>query len=69
MVEVMRTAKKKPFSDSRKRSNYRVTNNREYNNILRNRGRIDFMISRDLSSGWYECYDTRYRKVGGQNQI
>jgi len=68
MVEVMRTGKKKPFSDSRKRSNYRVTNNREYNNILRNRGRIDFMISKDLSYGWYESYNVMYRKVGGQRR-
>ena len=47
----MRSAKKKPFSESRKCSKYKVTNWSEYNNILRNRGRIDFMIAEDLSKG------------------
>jgi hypothetical protein len=50
----MRSPKKKPFSSSRKRSKFKVTNWSEYNNILRNRGRIDFMIAEDLSDGWYE---------------
>lgn len=50
----MRSPKKKPFSSSRKRSKFKVTNWPEYNNILRNRGRIDFMIAEDLSDGWYE---------------
>ena len=36
----MRSPKKKPFSVSRKRSKFKVTNWSEYNNILRNRGRI-----------------------------
>ncbi len=61
----MRSPKKKPFSSSRKRSKFKVTNWPEYNNILRNRGRIDFMIAEDLSDGWYE--DTwGNRKRGGQ---
>jgi IS5 family transposase len=50
----MRSPKKKPFSPSRKRSKFKVTNWPKYNNILRNRGRIDFMIAEDLSDGWYE---------------
>ena len=50
----MRSPKKKPFSSSRKRSKFKVTNWPKYNNILRNRGRIDFMIAEDLSDGWYE---------------
>ena len=50
----MRSPNKKPFSSSRKRSKFKVTNWPKYNNILRNRGRIDFMIAEDLSDGWYE---------------
>ena len=49
----MRTPKKKSFSVSRKRSKFKVTNWLEYNNILYNRGRIDFMIASDLSDGCY----------------
>jgi hypothetical protein len=37
----MRPPKKKPFSESRKNSKFKVTNWPEYNNILRHRGRID----------------------------
>ena len=44
----MRSPKKKPFSESRKNSKFKVTNWPEYNNILRNRGRVDFMIAEDL---------------------
>ncbi len=50
----MRSPKKKAFSSSRKHSKFKVTNWPKYNNILRNRGRIDFMIAEDLSDGWYE---------------
>ncbi len=60
----MRSPKKKPFSESRKCSKYKVINWSEYNNILRNRGRIDFMIAEDLSEGWYEDHGSR-RKRGG----
>lgn len=61
----MRSPKKKPFISSRKRSKFKVTNWPEYNNILRNRGRIDLMIASDLSDGWYE--DTwGNKKRGGQ---
>lgn len=42
-------AMKAPFSESRKCSKYKVSNNREYNNILRSRGRLDLMISADLA--------------------
>lgn len=62
----MRSAKKKPFSESRKKSNYKITNIKEYNNILRNRGRIDFMISSDLADGWYETYNEKCRNIGAQ---
>ena len=61
----MRPPKKKPFSLARKRSKFKVTNWSEYNNILRNRGRIDFMIAEDLSDGWYED-NSGYRSRGGQ---
>ena len=61
----MRSQKKKPFSESRKNSKFKVTNWPEYNNILRNRGRIDFMIAEDLSDGWYEDHDDN-KKRGGQ---
>ena len=63
----MRSPKKKPFSSSRKRSKFKVTNWSEYNNILRNRGRIDFMIAEDLSDGWYE--DTLGNKKRGGQRI
>lgn len=49
----MRSRKKAPFSKSRKYSKYKITNWSEYNNFLRNRCRIDFMIASDLSIGWY----------------
>jgi len=61
----MRSPKKKPFSVSRKRSKFKVTNWSEYNNILRNRGRIDFMIAANLSDGWYEDNGGN-KKRGGQ---
>ena len=44
----MRSPKKEPFNLLRKRSKFKVTNWGEYHNILRNRGRIDFMIASDL---------------------
>ena len=50
----MRSPKKKPFSNSRKRSKFKIINWPEYNNILRNRGRIDLMISKNLGENWYE---------------
>jgi len=61
----MRSPKKKPFSESRKHSKYKVTNWPEYNNILRKRGRIDFMIAENLSNAWYENSPNN-RKVGRQ---
>lgn len=64
----MRSPKKKPFSQSRKCSKFKVTNWSEYNNILRNRGRIDFMIAEDLSDGWYEENNASSRKRGGQRR-
>jgi len=63
----MRSPKKKSFSISRKRSKFKVTNWSEYNNILRNRGRIDFMISEDLSNEWYEDTGGNKRR-GGQKR-
>lgn len=50
----MRSPKKKPFSSSRVNSKFKVTNWLEYNDFLRRRGRIDFMISENLCDGWYE---------------
>jgi transposase len=58
-------SQKKSFSKSRKRSKFKISNWSEYNNILRNRGRIDFMIAEDLSDGWYED-NSGYKKRGGQ---
>ena len=63
----MRSPKKKPFSISRKCSKFKVTNWSEYNNILRNRGRIDCMIAEDLSRGWYEDIGSN-KKRGGQRR-
>jgi hypothetical protein len=60
----MRSPKKKPFSESRKNSKFKVTNWPEYNNILRNRGRIDFMIAEDLSDGWYKDNDGNKKRGG-----
>lgn len=59
----MRSPKKKPFSNSRINSKFKVTNWSEYNDFLRRRGRIDFMISENLSDGWYED-DYMNRKPG-----
>lgn len=50
----MRSPKKKSFSNSRINSKFKVTNWSEYNDFLRRRGRIDFMISENLCNGWYE---------------
>jgi transposase len=61
----MRSPKKKPFSNSRKRSKFKITNWREYNNIVRNRGRVDFIISKNLGKNWYE-HNTSGKPRGGQ---
>jgi hypothetical protein len=63
----MRSTKKKPFSKSRKRSKFKTTNWPQYNNNLRNRGRIDFMISKNLSDGWY-ADNIGSKKRGGQKR-
>ena len=63
----MRSRKKKPYSTFRKCSKFEVTNWSEYNNILRNRGRIDFMIAEDLSKGRYEN-NVSNKKRGGQKR-
>ena len=63
----MRSPKKKPFSKSRKRSKFKIKNWPQYNNILRNRGRIDLMIAEDLSDGWYEDNGGN-KKRGGQKR-
>lgn len=63
----MRSPKKKPFSALRKCSKFKITNWSKYNDILRNRGRVDFMIAENLSDGWYED-NSGYRKSGGQRK-
>ena len=63
----MRSPKKKPFSKSRKRSKFKITNWPKYNNILRNRGSIDFMIAENLRDGWYED-NSSDKKRGGQKR-
>lgn len=49
-----REKKKQPFSKSRKRSKYKVTNWAEYNQFLRNRGNINFMIASNMLEYWYD---------------
>jgi len=63
----MRSPKKKPFSALSKCSKFKITNWSKYNDILRNRGRVDFMIAENLSDGWYED-NSGYRKSGGQRK-
>lgn len=63
----MRSPKKEPFSKSRKYSQYKTTNWSSYNEYLRKRGRIDFMIADDLSKGWYE-EKLSHRKRGRQKE-
>ncbi len=63
----MSSRKKKRFSESRNRSKFKVTNWSKYNNTLRNRGRIDFMIAENLSDGWYEN-NVSTRNRGGQRR-
>ncbi|MFK7974094.1 MAG: transposase [Rickettsiaceae bacterium] len=63
----MGSRKKKSYSTSRKLSKFRVTNWSSYNNILRNRGRVDFMIAEHLGDGWYEENDGN-KKRGGQKR-
>ena len=63
----MRAPKKKPFSNSRKRSKFKIINWPEYNNILRNRGRIDFMISSNVEKNWY-VQNNNGKKRGGQRR-
>lgn len=48
----MRSPKKEAFSKSRKYSKHKVMNWSSYNEYLRKRGRIDFMIADDLKNGW-----------------
>jgi len=50
----MRSPKKHSFSESRIHSKQKVKNWPFYNRALKNRGRLDFMISQDLSEGWHE---------------
>ena len=63
----MRSRKKLPFSKSRIHSKFNILNWSDYNNSLRNRGRIDFMIAEDLSVGWYEDGAIQ-KKRGGQKE-
>lgn len=63
----MRSRKKTPFSKSRIHSKLKILNWSEYNNSLRNRGRVDFMIAENLSVDWYEDYSGP-RKRGGQKR-
>ena len=63
----MRSRKKQPFSVSRIKSRFRTVNWCEYNENLRNRGRIDFMIAENLSVGWYE-ESLGQKKRGGQRR-
>jgi transposase len=64
----MRSPKKKPFSASRALSKFKISNYwSEYNEILKKRGRIDFMIAENLSKGWYD-HSSITRKRGGQKR-
>ena len=57
----MRSAKKHPFSKSRIHSKHKVSNWAFYNKALKNRGRLDFMISEDLGENWYEEVSSKNR--------
>jgi transposase len=63
----MRHKEKKAFSESRKHSRFKVNNWSEYNDILRKRGRIDFMIAENLKDGW-NADSADNRKPGGQEK-
>jgi hypothetical protein len=65
----MRSRKKIPFSDSRVNSKFKTINWPEYNNSLRNRGRIDFMIAENLSIGWYEIIQAKESEVGKEDIV
>ena len=62
----MRITKKPPFSKSRINLKYKVINWSFYNNYLRKRGRVDFMIADILSQGWYE--DKVHRRKRGRQR-
>jgi hypothetical protein len=63
----MRSPKKKAFSSSRKHSKHTIINWSEYTDILRKRGRIDFMIAENLSHSWYE--DSLNNRKPGRQKI
>eukprot|EP00924_Labyrinthula_sp_SR-Ha-C_P011832 snap_masked-scaffold_88-processed-gene-0.9-mRNA-1 protein AED:1.00 eAED:1.00 QI:0/-1/0/0/-1/1/1/0/141 len=60
----MRTPKKKPFSNSRKHSKFKIINWPEYNNILRKKGCTDFVISKNLRENWHEQNNNRKKREG-----
>ena len=63
----MRSAKKHSLSKSRIYSKQKVENWPSYNRALKNRGRLDFMISENLSEFWYE-EDIDYKRRGRQKE-
>ena len=63
----MRTPKKKPSSDSTKHSKYKIINWPEYNDILRNRGCIDFIISKNL--GYQKFYSCNKAEVYSRSSL
>ena len=63
----MRSAKKHSFSKSRIYSKQKEKNWPSYNRTLKNRGRLDFMISENLGEFWYE-ENIAYRKPGRQKE-
>ncbi|MFK7974230.1 MAG: transposase [Rickettsiaceae bacterium] len=63
----MGSRKKKSYSTSLKLSKFRVINWSSYNNILRNRNRINLMISKNLGDGWYDDTGGK-KKRGGQKR-
>ena len=63
----MRSQKKKPFSKSRIYSKHKVKNWSAYNDCLRKRGRVDFMIAEDLVNAWHQTSGANtLRDPGGQ---
>jgi len=63
----MRSVKKHSFSKSRIHSKQKVENWPSYNRVLKNRGRLDFMISENLGEFWYE-ERIDYKRRGRQKE-
>ncbi len=63
----MRSAKKHSFSKSRIHFKQKIENWPSYNRALKNRARLDFMVSANLSEFWY-AENNDYKKRGRQKE-